>query len=106
MLLVDTGAAASVFPHHSKSSPSAVRLTAAIRDNIASWESRSLPLKFGDKRFNWPFLLAAVDRPILGADFLHHHGLLVDVQAQQLLNTSSMEVIYGSSASSSKPSSL
>ena len=106
MFLVDTGAAASVFPHRSRSAPSAVRLTAANGDNIAAWGSRSLPLKFGDKRFNWPFLLAAVDRPILGADFLRHHGLLVDVQAQQLLNTSTMEVIYGSSASSSKLSSL
>ena len=57
--LVDTGAAASVFPHHSKSTPSAIRLTAANGDNIASWGSRSLPLKYGDKRFSWPILLAA-----------------------------------------------
>ena len=47
-----------------------------------------------------------MDRPILGTDFPRHHGLLVDFQAQQLLNTFSMEVIYGSSASSSKSSSL
>ena len=45
------------------------------------------------KRYEWPFLLAAVDRPILGADFLRHHGLVVDLQGHQLLNIADMFVV-------------
>ena len=106
LFLVDTGATASVLPHHSATPPSDLRLTAANGRGIPSWGSRTLLLKFNSKRFEWPFLLAAVDRPILGADFLRHHGLVVDLQGRQLLNAADMSVIRGSTARSSHQSSL
>ncbi len=37
--------------------------------------------------FQWSFLLAQVDFAILGADFLEHFGLVVDLAAGQLLDT-------------------
>jgi hypothetical protein len=33
----------------------------------------------------WDFLLAGVNCPIIGIDFLRHHGLLVDVANLRLL---------------------
>ena len=106
LFLVDTGAADSVFPHRSDTPPSDLRLTAANGRGIPLLGSRTLLLKFDSKRFEWPFLLEAVDRPILRADFLRHHGLVVDLQGRQLLNVADMSVIRGSTSSSSHQSSL
>jgi hypothetical protein len=40
-----------------------------------------LSVNFSGKLFQWTFLRAAVQFPILGVDFLHGHPLLVDVAA-------------------------
>ncbi|XP_066977593.1 uncharacterized protein [Macrobrachium rosenbergii] len=39
------------------------------------------------RRYHWPFIIVDVKFPLLGADFLGHHGLLVDVARQRLLDT-------------------
>ena len=104
--MVDTGAAASVFHHRSASPPSDLRLTAANGKGITSWGSRTLLLRFDSKRYEWPFLLAAVDRLFLGVDFLRHHGLVVDLQGHQLLNIADMSVVRGLTSTSSRQSSL
>ena len=39
----------------------------------------------GGRIFTRPFLLADVAMPIIGADFLQHFGLLVDLGKMQLL---------------------
>ena len=39
----------------------------------------------GGRRFTWRFLLADVAMPIIGADFLWHFGLLVDLGEMRLL---------------------
>ena len=67
---MDTGASRSVFPHHSSATPSGPRLLMADGNPVKAWGSRIIPLQFGNRRFQFSFLLAAVDRPILGADFL------------------------------------
>lgn len=36
--------------------------------------------------FIWPFIVAAVTKPILGADFLHHFGLIVDSRTKRLMD--------------------
>ena len=64
-----------------------------------SWGARLLPLKFGARRFEWSFLLAKVDRPILGADFLRANGLFVDLQGSQLLDSSTMSPLPASTSS-------
>ena len=89
--LVDTGASRSVFPHHSSAVPSGPRLLMADGRPTKAWGSRTLPLQFGNRRFEFPFLLAAVDRPILGADFLAEFDLLVDSAKRQVLERCSMK---------------
>ena len=36
--------------------------------------------------FSWPFVIADVRKPLLGADFLAHHSLLVDVSKRRLVD--------------------
>lgn len=89
--LVDTGAALSVYPHQSSEPCSSLNLVSADGSYIKSWGERLLPLKFGNRRFSFRFRLAAVDRPILGADFLAANSLLVDVARRQLLDYNTLE---------------
>jgi len=56
-----------------------------------SWGSRLIPLQFGSHRFQFQFLLADVDQPILGADFLAEYNLLVDPAKRQVLQRSTMK---------------
>ena len=98
--LVDTGAAISVFPHTSSKPSSNFDLVAANGSAIHSWEKLHFILQFGQHRFVWPFQLASVDRPILGADFLKANNLLVDVARQRLLNASTFQPLELSSVSS------
>ena len=46
-------------------------------------------LRFGSHRFEWPFQLAPVAVPILGADFLKHYNLLLDVSNQRVFSADS-----------------
>ncbi len=46
--------------------------------------------------FSWPFLLAAVQFPILGVDFVHHYVLLVDPAGEQLVDCFTLQAFYGS----------
>ena len=48
-----------------------------------------MKLRLENQDYTWPFILAEVKTPLLGADFLQTHGLLVDLQSQRLVNTTS-----------------
>ncbi len=50
---------------------------------IKYWGESLLHLQFQGQLFSWPFLLAAVDLPIMGVDFLKQHTLMVDPAQQQ-----------------------
>ena len=89
--LVDTGASFSLFPHKSSATPSGPSLTGANGQVIPCWGERTLTLSFSGRSFTWTFLLAAVDFPILGADFLRHFRLVVDLASGQVLDTVSLE---------------
>ncbi|XP_066982033.1 uncharacterized protein [Macrobrachium rosenbergii] len=39
------------------------------------------------RRYHWPFVITDVKFPLLGTDFLGHHGLLVDIARQRLIDT-------------------
>jgi hypothetical protein len=45
-----------------------------------------MQLQFHGRPFSWPFLLAAVDFPIIGVDFLKQHSLMVDPANNSLVN--------------------
>ena len=88
-LLVDSGADVSVLPpttlerkHLNQRS-----LFAANGSTINTYGEHLLHLDLGLRRtFTWPFILADVNYPIIGADFLAYFGLLLDVKSKQLID--------------------
>ena len=83
--LVDTGSSYSILPHKSQRPRSGPRLCSADRSPIACWGGRKVHMEAGERTFSWTFLLADVALPIIGADFLKHFGLLVDLGEMRLL---------------------
>ncbi|XP_037831836.1 uncharacterized protein LOC112451161 [Kryptolebias marmoratus] len=61
-------------------------LTAANGSPIKTFGERLVTVCFHDRDFQWNFVVAASSVPILGADFLCAHGLLVDVANRRLIN--------------------
>ena len=90
-LLVDTGAQISVIPARTidtRSGFAGTSLRAANGSTISTFGSRTVPLKFNNRQYEWKFIIAAVNQPLLGADFLcRHYGLLFDVRNQRLLDS-------------------
>ena len=91
--LVDTGAFCSIYPasHHERYiiDTDPLCLTAANGSSITSHGTKDIQLRFAGHTYSWSFRLAQVTQPLLGADFLAHHHLLVDVAGQRLLVTDS-----------------
>lgn len=87
--LVDTGAEVSVIPptRADEAKQSDFQLFAANGSPIKTYGVRHMCLNLGLRRnFNWEFFVAAVTRPILGADFLQKFNLLVDLKNRQLID--------------------
>ena len=93
--LIDTGADLSVIPvtNFAKSfffnsrSPDLV-LSAANGTTINTYGTKLLQVNIGLKRsFTHAFILATVNRPIIGADFLSKFGLLVDLKRKRLVDS-------------------
>lgn len=87
--LIDSGADISLVPvlPRSKAKPSQVRLYAANDTFIDTFGESSRTVDFGLRRvFPWNFCIASVPYPIIGADFLYHYGLLVDVREGCLID--------------------
>ena len=88
--LIYSGASVSVFPApRSSSSSSGVQLLTADGSSLSCSGSRIIPLGFGNHRIEWPFQLAPVAVPILGADFLKHYNLLLNVSNQRVFSADS-----------------
>ena len=96
--LVDTGACVSLFPFSSRDPPSRRDLRTADGSFLPAWGNRRMQVRFGGKEFRWRFLLAAVDTPILGVDFLSAHRLVVDTAARQLLHAATFSPIFAVSS--------
>jgi cleavage and polyadenylation specificity factor subunit 1 len=88
LFLIDTGAEISVIPHnHSARQLSDVHLTAANSTRIKTFGPKTLNIDLGLSRaFPWTFETTDVSRAIIGADFLHYFGLLVDVRRHCLVD--------------------
>ena len=106
--LVDTGSEVSVI------SPTAAdrrrsldprTLMAVNNTPINTYGQRSLTLNLGLRRsLPWIFIVADVQKPILGADFLSHYGLSVDMRQCKLIDTSTRLRVQGILSSGSSPS--
>ena len=108
--LVDTGADISVIPpsvserKHRKDSFS---LQAVNNTPIATYGTQLRTLNIGLRRkFQWIFIIADVKTPILGADFLRHYSLLVDLKYNRLVDGITQLRIQGISTHTSSPSPL
>ena len=101
--LVDTGAEISVIP------PSRTerkhQLQAVNNIAIATYGRHSLTLDLGLRlTFRSVFVVANVKNPILGADFLQHYCLLVDVHQSRLSDALTQLKVQGIVCQDSSPS--
>ena len=89
--LVDTGSEVSAIPPSSadrRRSPDKLTLMAVNDTPIRTYGKRSLTLNLGLRRsLPWIFIVTDIQQPILGADFLRHFGLMVDMRQRQLVDT-------------------
>jgi hypothetical protein len=83
--LVDSGSTFSILPFSSPLPQSGPRLTAANGRRNGCWGHKRAEVTIEGHTYRWRFLKAAVRFPILGADFLGHHKLLVDVAGGRLI---------------------
>ena len=88
--LIDTGSEVSAIPpsvSDRRCSPDALTLSTVNNTPIRTYGKRSLTLNLGLRRLlPWIFNVADVQKPIIGADFLRHFGLLVDIKQHQLID--------------------
>ena len=98
--LVDTGADLCVYPHRDLPQPaprkSEFELVAANGTPIATYGTITLSLNLGLRReFTWRFIIADVDQPIIGVDFLAEYNLLVDARNKQLCDATTRLTVQG-----------
>jgi len=80
-------------------------LQAVTNSTISTYGNQLLMLDLGLRRsFRWIFVIADVQTPILGADFLQHFGLLVDVRHTCLLDEVTKLKVQGILSATSLPS--
>lgn len=87
--LVDSGAEISVIPQsNSDKQPSQdLQLYAANGTPINTYGTKTITLNLGLRRpYCWPFIIAKVTKPIIGADLLSHFGLLIDLNSKKLID--------------------
>ena len=91
--LVDTGAEVIPPSQTDRKCPQQnFTLQAVNNTSITTYGSQSLTLNLGlCKTFHWIFIIADVQHPILGADFLCNYSLLVDMSYNRLLDSLTTE---------------
>ena len=86
--LLDTGAAVSVLPKSCAnriSDADCLPLVAANNTTINTYNTSKHVVDVGLKRdYTWKFIVAEVQQSIVGADFLIHYSLLVDLRSRCL----------------------
>lgn len=88
--LIDSGSVISLVPRSActwKLKPSSLTLHAANNSKICTYGEYPLNVNLGLRRdFRWSFIIADVSAAIIGADFLVHYGLLLDLRTQRLMD--------------------
>ena len=101
--LVDTGSEVSVIPPTTadrRRSPDSLTLMAVKATPIRTYGKRSITLNFRLRRsLPWIFIIADVQKAILGADFLRHFRLMVDMSHIKLVDIRTHLSIQGISSS-------
>lgn len=106
--LIDTGSDLSVLPwsiFNQTSSSASFKLYAANNTVINTYGEKLMSNDFNLRRpFIWIFTIADISRPIIGADFLKHRGLLVDLKNKRLIDSITQLFNIGELHRSSHPS--
>ena len=104
--LIDTGAQISVLPatrFDTRSNAGGPALAAANGSSIRTFGTRTVPIHIGAQHFKWPFTIADVSQPILGADFLRNNSLLVDLKGQRLIDAATFASVPTTISSATPP---
>ena len=108
LFLVDTGADTCVYPRsriREQVNKTDYELFAANGTRIAIYGTIMMSLDLSLRRpFEWRFVIADVQTPIIGVDFLSHYGLLVDPRNRRLLDTTTQLASKGYPASTKEMS--
>ena len=105
LFLIDTGAQVSVIPgglmdhNRGTSRYSGPPLTAANGTHIPCYGESTCTVCFQGRRYEGRFVIADVQRPLLGADFLLRHRLLVDLVNRQLVSIDDLRTLPCSTSS-------
>lgn len=106
--LIDTGADVSVIPVSlvgKAYKPTDMVLQAANGSTIATYGTKLFQLSLGLKRlFSHVFIIASVNRPIIGADFLFKNNIMVDLRRRRLLDSVTQLTTKGTLAQLDTPS--
>lgn len=91
--LIDTGADISAVPPSKMCAISNLKsnfeIFAANGSAIKTYGISNISVDLGLRRdFKWNFIVADIDRPIIGADFLSNFDLMVDLKRQRLVDSS------------------
>lgn len=87
MSVIPPAAAAAQLTQGELSSSQQPKLFAANGTEIRTFGKKLISINLGLRRaFTWPFIVADVSQPIIGADFLTHFGLLVDLKRKKLID--------------------
>ena len=88
--LIDSGAQISLLPATKSdinAGPHKLTLRAVNGTLIRTFGQKCVEMTFNLRRnFKWVFTIAEVDKPILGADFFQHFGLLIDMSKRRLID--------------------
>lgn len=88
--MIDSGSDVSCIPLTDKFKrykPDKLQLFAANNSKIHTYGTKLINVDLGFRRnFTWKFLIATVPVPIIGADFLQHFDLLIDLKRQRLID--------------------
>lgn len=89
--LIDTGADVSTLPYSATYANTYTKqplnLLAANQTPIKTYGAQTIKVNLGLRRdFHWTFIIADISTPIIGADFLAHHNLIVDIANSKLID--------------------
>ncbi|GFQ95874.1 transposon Tf2-9 polyprotein [Trichonephila clavata] len=87
--LIDTGSDVSVLPASisEKRKGNSIQQLSTANTSINVYGKRLLTLDLNRRRvFRWPFLIASVSVPIIGADFLYHFNISPDLRNRKLID--------------------
>lgn len=107
--LIDTGADVSIIPatktQKEKQTPYQSNLYAANKTPIQIYGRKTLTLDLNLRReFTWTFIIADIQMPIIGADFLSNFNIIIDIKNSKIIDNMTKMTTIGSVCNVQLPS--